>query len=457
MLVNVSERFPGAMALVPLAFAALIFISTETGSPFSTERLLGSKPLVWLGANSYGLYLWHWPILTLWLAHTGQTQLTFPQGVVAIELAIVLAWLTTRFIETPLRRAKRRPAAPHQIARARGRHVVSPPTKALQGIGALGLVLALVVTLWGMHIRQLTKIADATDSPGAAVLAAGYDGPQLFPSLQPSPAGLDKQWPDWSPTSCRDHEAYGQTVTECELDARPQTHPESSPTVFLLGSSHADSWTTALAQIVRDEHWRMRVIVGPGCDMHAYSDDQLELTDKTDSICDATNQVALDVIRKSPPDAIFTVGNRSVAGSPDLTLDSRFVARVSQYRELGIPFVIARDNPRFTVAPSTCVAELKDQMSQLSNCDVPRDTVLAPILYEDLFPEPLFSDPHVQAVDLSDLFCPDDVCPAAIGGVLLYMDANHPTQTFIRSATPLFAQQFVPAVERAISPSGPPE
>jgi peptidoglycan/LPS O-acetylase OafA/YrhL len=110
MIVNVSSAFPGIIAAVPLTFAALIFLSHNTGSRFSTERLLSSRPLTWLGSNSYGLYLWHWPIIVLWMAHNDQTQLTTPQGIVAIEAAIVLAWLSTRFVEQPIRRATSRTA-----------------------------------------------------------------------------------------------------------------------------------------------------------------------------------------------------------------------------------------------------------------------------------------------------------------------------------------------------------
>ncbi|MGO4777817.1 acyltransferase family protein, partial [Lysobacter sp. 2RAB21] len=55
-----------------------------------------------VGLISYPLYLWHWPLLSL--AHTIDWRDYTPAlrvGVVA--LSFVLAWLTYRYIERPLR------------------------------------------------------------------------------------------------------------------------------------------------------------------------------------------------------------------------------------------------------------------------------------------------------------------------------------------------------------------
>ncbi|MCD7101219.1 acyltransferase family protein [Pseudoclavibacter sp. 13-3] len=452
MLVNVSASFPGFIAAVPLAFAALIFISTETGSKFSTEYLLSRRPVTWLGANSYGLYLWHWPILTLWLARNGQDQLSFAQGVVAIELAIALAWLTTKFVEAPLRRA-----APSTAPRRRSlqptRRTIVVPSKALQGIGAIGLCLVLVMTLWATHIRQLTKVANGSDNPGAAVLQPGYDGPQLFDTLQPSLASLSSQWPEWSPT-CETHAAYGQEISECTYDGRPADAADAHPTVFVTGSSHVDTWMTALAPLAQRHQWRIKSIVGPGCDMHAYSDDQAELTADTTDTCAAQNQIALDRIREERPDAIFTTGNRSVPGSPELTVDSRFISRVEQLRQLDIPIIVLRDNPRFAADPNTCIAEQRDYQVGVEKCSVNRDDVLAPAAYDEAFPEPLFSDPSVVTMDLSDQFCTDTRCPPAIGGVLIYLDKSHPTKTYVRTMIPAFDQAFTSALTQAMRDEG---
>jgi peptidoglycan/LPS O-acetylase OafA/YrhL len=59
--------------------------------------LLSHPALVWLGSISYALYLWHLPLLT----GTGLHPL------VAVPLAVLIAYGSTRFIEAPFRRLRR--------------------------------------------------------------------------------------------------------------------------------------------------------------------------------------------------------------------------------------------------------------------------------------------------------------------------------------------------------------
>ena len=77
------------------------------------NRLLATKPFVSLGSMAYSLYLWHWPLLIFWLAYTGDTTPNFLEGAVVLLVSGVLAWLTTRYVEEPLRSARvGRPSPP---------------------------------------------------------------------------------------------------------------------------------------------------------------------------------------------------------------------------------------------------------------------------------------------------------------------------------------------------------
>ena len=117
-LIDGVREFPGPWALVPIG-ATLLFIlaganrqahpSTSGRLPWP-NRLLAAKPLVTLGAMAYSLYLWHWPLLIFWLSHTGHRRASFLEGAAVLLVSGVLAYLTTRFIEDPLR--YRAPAGP---------------------------------------------------------------------------------------------------------------------------------------------------------------------------------------------------------------------------------------------------------------------------------------------------------------------------------------------------------
>jgi hypothetical protein len=62
--------------------------------------ILSGRPFVWVGLISYPFYLWHWPLLSF-AAIRGSDDVLVRSGLVALSVA--LAWLTTRYIERPIR------------------------------------------------------------------------------------------------------------------------------------------------------------------------------------------------------------------------------------------------------------------------------------------------------------------------------------------------------------------
>jgi peptidoglycan/LPS O-acetylase OafA/YrhL len=93
-------HFPGEWALLPtLGTVLLIWAGPHA---YVNRGLLSSPILVWVGKISYPLYLWHWVLLTYNRIVVGETP---SAGVrcAALALAILLAWLTYRLIEKPLR------------------------------------------------------------------------------------------------------------------------------------------------------------------------------------------------------------------------------------------------------------------------------------------------------------------------------------------------------------------
>jgi peptidoglycan/LPS O-acetylase OafA/YrhL len=97
---NQTMLFPGWWALLPTAGTTLL-IWAGPGA-WINRRLLSSRPLVFIGLISYPLYLWHWPLLSY--AHIVEPGVLAGSTVAAaVALAFVLAWLTFRVIEKPLR------------------------------------------------------------------------------------------------------------------------------------------------------------------------------------------------------------------------------------------------------------------------------------------------------------------------------------------------------------------
>lgn len=127
--------FPGLSALVPCAGTALLLVATGPATDGWVKRVLETSPMVWIGRLSYAIYLWHWPVIALWLHRFGRVPGSGPGlGVtIAIQasLTLLLATLTYRVVETPLR-------AP---AEGRIRTVLFGSLAVSAGLFALGAVL----------------------------------------------------------------------------------------------------------------------------------------------------------------------------------------------------------------------------------------------------------------------------------------------------------------------------
>ncbi|AUW59844.1 hypothetical protein C1T17_18940 [Sphingobium sp. SCG-1] len=94
-----SIAFPGWYVLLPtLATTALI----ATPSTVINRRILGHPAMQFVGKISYSWYLWHWPVFYLNRIVGGPEGGL--HGLILLAVTFVMAVLSWRFVETPLRR-----------------------------------------------------------------------------------------------------------------------------------------------------------------------------------------------------------------------------------------------------------------------------------------------------------------------------------------------------------------
>jgi peptidoglycan/LPS O-acetylase OafA/YrhL len=136
------------------AFCFVVLIAAVAHPKTGIGNALGVAPLRWVGERSYGIYLWHWPIIVL-LAGVN-TRPGF--GIVVAEAAIVLALATLsyRFVEQPIRTGslQRRLAKRPRLYRVE-----------VIGAGAVGLVTALAVLFFVP--RSLNPVSSYVSPPKA--------------------------------------------------------------------------------------------------------------------------------------------------------------------------------------------------------------------------------------------------------------------------------------------------
>lgn len=99
-----STPFPGLAAIVPcVGTLMMIYVNGLAGQPSVLTRLLSVRPLVFLGAISYSLYLWHWPILVYATYWQDNSILRWFLRVGLLGLSVILAMLSWKYIEMPFR------------------------------------------------------------------------------------------------------------------------------------------------------------------------------------------------------------------------------------------------------------------------------------------------------------------------------------------------------------------
>ncbi|HKU56723.1 MAG TPA: acyltransferase family protein [Gaiellaceae bacterium] len=138
------------------AFCFAVLIAAVAHPETGLGQALGVAPLRWIGERSYGIYLWHWPVVEL-MRPGVDIPWTGP-GVVVAQAAIVLAAaaLSYRYVEQPIRTGSLQRRLAEYSRRIRLEVV---------GAGAMGLGAALAVLFFVPH--ALNPVSGYVNPPKA--------------------------------------------------------------------------------------------------------------------------------------------------------------------------------------------------------------------------------------------------------------------------------------------------
>ncbi|BFT74360.1 acyltransferase family protein [Paenibacillus sp. P36] len=93
--------YTGGMLVLSIAVS---FVIAAAASPSSfVSKILGWKPLRWIGVRSYSIYLWHYPVIVLTSSTSPNTDVSYFLQMIQLILSIGFAALSYTFIENPFR------------------------------------------------------------------------------------------------------------------------------------------------------------------------------------------------------------------------------------------------------------------------------------------------------------------------------------------------------------------
>ena len=269
---NTDSLFPGIPALAPALGAVLLIVSPNSAV---NRFLLSNRPMVGIGLISYPLYLWHWPLLS-YLGITRHGVPTLIEIWIALIVAFILAWLTYRFVEMPLRR---RP------------DVVPRLSFGLMAVGVAGIV---TTAAGGFGFRFPQEIRDIA----------------LFPP-QSNVGLLDH---------CFLENPGAQFNSSC-------VEPGDKPLLLLWGNSTAATLLPGLRRAQQSVPFRLARFAAPGC--------APILAGGSNSRCDAASDIAFGFVKSSHPEIVMLHGMWD--GYHDL---DKLAETIKRLKALNIPRIV---------------------------------------------------------------------------------------------------------------------
>jgi peptidoglycan/LPS O-acetylase OafA/YrhL len=425
---DAATPFPGYHALLPVLGTVAMVAAGCTPGPTAVGRLLSLRPLTWIGDLSYSIYLWHWPVLVLWAARTGDHRGALETAALLL-VVLALSAASYHLVENPIRRGRW----------WRGSH--------LRGLVLWPLALGLVVVavLGGRDLAGARLDARLQESQRYAALRhedvpvrqeleqalrlADQDAPVAFPLDD-----LDQV--DDLATDLWNYE-YSCWVTRDHSVARicPIGDTGADRTIVVLGDSHAGQWLPAFDALGRDHGYRVVPLIKYGC--LPYEVPQLLGNgSRAYTECADFKAWALQEIPRLDPTVVY-VAARALPPSMDVPEDRQravWSAGVRSYvtkLRAAVPDVrLVGDVSPLDFDPIDC---LTDTSATMASCT---DEESSEVRVANRLTARAARAAGAAYLDVTPLVCLDGRCPGFAGGRMTHANADHLSVDWVRHVLP---------------------
>ncbi|MEA3469846.1 MAG: acyltransferase family protein [Thermodesulfobacteriota bacterium] len=246
--------------VIPCIGTALIILANSKSS--QVNRILGTRPLSYIGKISYSLYLFHWPVIIFWKTYSGQHDIGMAASLCIILISFTLSTLSYFLIEQPARKSS-----------FHDKHIL--------------IYAILIIIVFASSFKQLEK------HEIAPWRITKYQKTQFEPPKQYAP-------------ECRETQSNQIFFYECQ-----DTSKSDTPIIALVGDSHAPHFLRSTTEWASKNGYNVKFSGIAGCPMLLGDVNiQTELSDEYKKSCDVVRQIFKDHIVPDPRVEIILIAQR---------------------------------------------------------------------------------------------------------------------------------------------------
>lgn len=393
--------YQGLWAVWPVAGTTALIAGLTLHRAGFWSRFFSFRPLVWLGLLSYGWYLWHWPLLTIYKIYSlGEDTLVL--RILSCLVALVAAYVSYRFVEQPIRERR-----PWLFASAKG------------SLFAGGAMVLLMVSI------------------AVALLAS-----KEFQQLDPKHKRLEEAKDDRTDLAfCATPNHAFSELTICNTNTKGVD--KKAPIIVLWGDSHADHFMATL--FAKYPEHNIHKMVFPGCP--PLIDDGL-IVYNYKTACQAFNISAMAHIKSlgTQMDHLYLsarwpvyFGHAPISIAENTSTYPRGAGMyesmkfglanvLTQLTQWSVKTTVLGATPELILNSPKCLMK-----RPYSTCDISRklsDAYLNPsyTALRDI----VRTSQYTKLIDMRSYFCNTTTCFSSRDGQPLYTDDNHITATTAR-------------------------
>jgi len=381
---NSNFRYPYVYVLIPSIGAFFVLISFKTKGNW-LQRLLSTRPMVWLGNLSYSLYLWHWPIILILNQYDVGNK--WMQLILAFFSTLFISTLSYYLVENPIRKLKPNKSYVEQIS---------------------AMVSIIIIACCGLFFMRTTVDTIEMNTDDSI-----YSTASQLPSIYQY--GCDT----WFQSS---------ELLPCQFGKK-----DSKKIVVLFGDSVLAQWYPVVAQKYIQKGWKLLVITKSACpivDEPFY----YERIKSNYEVCEIWRNKAIKYITELKPD-ILIMGSATLYPFDENQWKSGTRRIINKFNNPDMTIKLIAGSPELGFSGPQCLIQ-QEKTNKICESELtpPKSWHWLTSLAKEF--------PQVKFVELSHYICPNQLCQARIGEHIIFRDDKHLTNSFVLSLYDEIKDQF---------------